>query len=175
MRDFPEGVDLNRYKFSEGEAFGDEYPEDARIYMSPKEQGRTLPSLVGNTRSMLIVHRTVKEIIEANNSGPTEYLPLHIYNHKKRLASDEYFIVNPLGSWDCLDLGASKIEYMDGDVVGVDEMVLDPTKLKEVPDLFRVREDPSTYLGSQRLLERIVMGDLKPTNVYIDRLPVAGS
>lgn len=174
LRDFPEGVGLNRYRLTQGEAFGEEYPADPRVYMSPKEKGRALPSLVGNTRSMLIVHRDVKETIEANNRGPTEYLPLHIYDHRKRLASDEYFVVNPLGAWDCLDLDASVIEYLDGEVVGIETMVLDPEKLDSVPDLFRVREDPSIYLASQRLLERIVLGDLKPTNVYIDRLPVRG-
>lgn len=174
LRDYPEGVELNRYKFGKGEAFGDDYPDDPRIYMNKKERGLKLPSVVGNTRSMLIVHRDVKKIIEKNDPGPIEFLPLHIYNHKKRLASDEFFVVNPLGTWDCLDLDASEIDYLDGKVADVLELVLDRKKLEKAPDLFRVKEDPSVYVASRRLLEKIVGGKVKVTNLYIDPLPVAG-
>jgi hypothetical protein len=174
LQDFPQGVGLNRYKFGKGEAFGDEYPEGARVYMSSKERGMKLPSLIGNIRSMLIVHQGVKETIEKMNKGPTEYLPLQIFNHKKRLASDEYFIINPLGGWDCLDLSASKIDYLDGKVADVLEIVLDKEKLKRVPELFRIREDTTVYVASHTLMQAVVKGDPKPTNLYIDKLPVAG-
>jgi hypothetical protein len=123
---------------------------------------------------MLIVHREVKDVIAEVNEGPTEYLPLRIYNHKKRLASDEYFIVNPLGAQDCLDLSASKIEYMGKKIVAVKSIVLDRKKLEKAPDLFRVREDTTVYVASQRLLKRIMMGERTTTNITADVLPVAG-
>lgn len=172
LRDFPENIGLNRYKFTEGESFGSEYPDNARIYMSEKEQGEILPSLVGNTRGMLIVNNAIKKIVQEINKGPTEYLPISIFNHSKQLVSNEYFIINPIGNYDCLDLGLSEIIYLDKEVVGVDKFVLDREKIKKVPDLFRIKEDPSVYVGSQKLLEKIMAIKPTPTNIYLERLNI---
>jgi hypothetical protein len=174
LRDYPKALGLDTYKFGKGEEFGSDYPPDTRVDMSEREPGMKLPSLIGNTCNMLIVHREVKDVIAEVNEGPTEYLPLRIYNHKKRLASDEYFIVNPLGAQDCLDLSASKIEYMGKKIVAVKSIVLDRKKLEKAPDLFRVREDTTVYVASQRLLKRIMMGERTMTNITADVLPVAG-
>lgn len=174
LRDYPEGVELDSYRFDEGEAFGDEYPADARVFMSRKEKGTRLGALVGNTCSMLILRRDVKEVLEADVDAPVEYLPLAIHDHKKRLASDDYFVVNPIGAFDCLDTEASDIEYLDDDVVGVDEMVLDPQKLEQAPDLFRVKEAPFEYVISEALLEKLRSSGIDLSNFHVERLPVAG-
>ncbi|WP_163997995.1 imm11 family protein [Pyxidicoccus caerfyrddinensis] len=166
LDDFPEGLGLDSYKLGKGERVGKDYPKNARIYMTDDFSGIALPDLVSNTRNMLIVSKKVKESIERVNKGPTEYLPVAIYNHKRRLASADYFIINPLGTFDCLDLKKSRIEYHEGDVVGVDEFVLDPKKLKKAPDLFRAREDPVAYFVSERLIGEWLDMEPRPTNIH---------
>lgn len=95
-------------------------------------------------------------------------MPLAIYNHKGRLASSDYFIVNPLGTVDALDLERSQIEWLGSDIVEIEKRVLDPEKLKGAPDLFRLKEEPSAYVISQRLIAKLTPPP--PTNFYVQRL-----
>ena len=166
IEDIPKEIGNMSHRFHLGRAFGAKLPERSRAYMD-KGSGMKLASLIPNTDNMLLVHRTVKDVIEAEARGGTiEYLPVSIYNHKKRLASDDYFIVHPVGAVDCLDLPASDIKYLDGEVVTVRKMILSPEKLEEAPDLFRVEEDPAVYLISERLLEKLRNSGFELTNFY---------
>jgi len=167
LDDYPEGLGLKTWKLHKGVEIGADYPKGARVYMSDDEPGIQLPDLIGNTCSMLLVSRKFQESIRQVNQGPTEYLPVAIYNHKKRLASADYFIINPLGTYDCLDVEKSDIDYHEGQIVAVNEHVLDPRKLSSVPDLFRIREEPGAYVVSERLLEVWLDMDPRPSNVLL--------
>ena len=145
-----------------GEPAADIYPPDARVPMSRKFGGMELADFVSNTHGLLIVHKRVKEAIEGINRGPTEFLPLSILNHKGRVASADYYVVNPLGTRDVLDLSASDIQWSDGDVVALKTIVLDPEKMRDAPDLFRLKEDSSWYLISKRIATRL--RELDPPN-----------
>lgn len=68
-----------------------------------------IPSLVANTLSYFIASSQVKHIISSLNIDPIEYFPIAIYNHKCRVASRDYFIINPIGAFDCLKLETSTI------------------------------------------------------------------
>ena len=57
----------------------------------------------------LIVSGKVKAILEKEALTNIEYLPVLIYDQKKRCASSDYYIANILGSIDCLD--HEKSEY----------------------------------------------------------------
>lgn len=164
----PDGTLDIDYKMAIGEPMGDDYPEGARITMDASHPGIQLADLVGNSCGLLIVSRRVKEGMARVVTAPVEYLPVAIYNHKKRLASRDYFIVNPLGTRDCLDLERSEITWSDGEVVDVDVFVLDPKKLDGAPDLFRIQEDPRTYVISERLAKELL--PLDPTNFLVDKL-----
>ena len=150
---------------SRGEPAAHVYPADAHVVMSSRFGGMELPDFVGNTRGLLIVHRRVKDVIERVNRGEQEFLPLTIHNHKRRVASSEYFVANPLGTHDVLDLKASDIEWDDGDVVHVNQMVLDPAKVKKAPDLFRPNEDPRSYIISKRIATEIIKFSPPYTNL----------
>jgi hypothetical protein len=163
--ELPTGTGLDRVdaaRPARGEHASHIYPPDARVKMSSKFGGMELADFVSNTRGLLIVHKRVKEVIESINSGPTEFLPLAIFNHKGRLASADYYVVNPLGTWDVLDLNASDIQWSDGDVVALREIVLDREKMRNAPDLFRLKEDTSWYLISKRIASRL--RELDPPN-----------
>jgi hypothetical protein len=172
----PEDMGLAYYMPAEGERVGDEYPSDAKIYMSEEYPGIKLGSLIGHTESYLIVSRAVKEVIEAHCMDvEIEYLPFTLYNHKKRVHSREYFIINPIGTIDCLNLDASEIEYFeeegdpyDGAVVDVDKFVLDRKKLEGAPALFRIREDPGEYVINEKLAR--AFRERGFTNIQLDKI-----
>lgn len=166
----PKGTNMFTHRMSDGYAMGDKYPADAKMFMERDNPGTALPSLIGNTNEFLIVNSSVKEILE-KSGVPMECLPFTLYDHKKREASRDYFIVNPLGTFDCMDLKASEIEYSGEDIVGVDGIVLSRKKLESAPDFFRIQEVPSAYVISARTAAEIQK--LQPTNFFVTKLDVA--
>ncbi|WP_240358393.1 imm11 family protein [Myxococcus vastator] len=168
--ELPEGLGLNRYKVGHGETLGADYPADARVYMTDRYQGIQVSDYVENACGILIVSKRVKEVFERVSRGPVEYLPLAIYNHKKRLASADHFIVNPIGTVDCLNLEASDIKYFKGKVVQVRNPVLDPAKLEHAPHLFRMREHSYSYLISEVMIQELRTLTPRPTNFLLDPL-----
>ena len=171
LRRFPEGVNTKSYIFSKGVAAeADDFPADLRVYMSDGDGGRQVPDLVGNVYHWLIVSGRLKAAIGAINRGPVQYAPIRIFNHKRRLAADDYFVVNPIGTIDVVNEAKSEIEWLEGEVVGVDRYVLDPKKLGHAPDLFRLKHDPFEYVVSERMLDAWRKMTPKPTNVILEPL-----
>jgi hypothetical protein len=165
----PQGLGVKYYRMSKGKKIGNYYPNDAKIYMSDENPGTKLASLIGNTKSYLIVSNAMKEVIEKYcSSCEIEYLPFILYNHKKRVHSKDYFIINPIGTCDCLNLKASQIEYLDGEVVGVDRFVLDPRRLEDAPAIFRIKEAPRKYVINEELAKNLEERGF--TNVILEEI-----
>jgi hypothetical protein len=171
-------VGLYSYCMAEGKRVGDQYPKDARIYLQPEKPGKGLSSFIGNTKSYFIVNSEMKEVIIETCKGldnPIEVLPFTLYDHEKQVLSKDYWIINPVGTFDCLDRKSSDIKYMDGDpqreIVSIKKFVFDPQKLENAPDLFRVPEDPTEYFLSERLVK--LFQDKKFTNIFIGEIEVA--
>jgi hypothetical protein len=58
-----------------------------------------------------VVSRRLRDFMTKYGVGNVEYLPVQILNHKKKLASKDYFILNPLSVIDCVDVEASEVEW----------------------------------------------------------------
>jgi hypothetical protein len=147
-----------------------EYPHDATWFMSDRWPGIKLPSIVNNTASLLVVHADVKRVIESLGV-PVESYGFTLYDHKKRVASTEYFIVNPLGTFDCLNLPKSEIKYSKSypdEIIRIKKYVLDPRKLEAAPPLFRIKESPRAIVFSQEAVNRL--REANPTNAYFYKL-----
>jgi len=152
LRNTPEETRAYTYKMSWGEPVTGRYPENAIVYMDERNPGTKLPDLIGTVRSYLIVSKKFKDVIEGLcKKIEIEYLPLSIYDHKKKLASDNYFIINPIGTIDVMNRDKADILYQGDDVVSIKKFIFDPEKLKDEPHLFRVKEDPAYYFISQEL------------------------
>lgn len=172
----PKGIGLYDYCMRFGEAVGNRYPEDPRIYLEPSRPGIKLASFIGNTVGYLIVCTEMKDAILGADIREIEVLPFKLYNHKNRLHSDDYWIVNPIGSFDCVDRVASDIEYLDAsqkDTVAVKKFVLDPTALNNAPDLFRVPEKKDSYFVSERLARSFLSKGF--TNIMLKEVAVAAT
>lgn len=174
--DFVEGIGNKAYCAGGGVRLGAVYPPDARISLRKENPGMKLSSLLGNTRLMLIVSREFKEIIARTCTNEIEYLPFRLYDHRKRVLSADYFIVNPIGTLDCLDLKKSDIDWSDDtppELLGINEHVLDRKRLVDAPELFRIKEDPGEYVIGPRLAEAMRAHQPKLTNIQWTRLRYA--
>ncbi|MFY0562402.1 imm11 family protein [Archangium lansingense] len=79
-----------------------------------------------------------------------------MYDHRERLYSRDYFIINPIGALDCLDEKASGVKYgEEGSVVDIAEFVLDPAKVQNAPALFRIDKKPSKYVVDERFVQAV--------------------
>ncbi len=168
ISDPPQEISLLSSYIMDGTPAITKYPTVVQALMSDERGGRMLTDFIGNGELCLIVSLAAKTVMEQINRGPVEYLPLSILNHKGRLASADYFYVNPLGAYDCLDYAHSEIEYFEDTqkVVDVDRYVLCPKKLEQVPDLFRIKEEPTgCYVISQTLLDALQAAQL--TNLVV--------
>jgi len=174
LDDTPEGLDGRSFHLAWGRPVKGLYPQDPRIYLGEEYPGLRLESFVGNTKSMLVVSSALRALLEKWCQGlEVEYLPVHIYNHRKRLHSSDYSIINPLGTFDCLDQTASDVKRLGTEVIRLRRIVLSPEKLKSAPHLFRIPEDPTVYVVSEPLVKAIEAGGF--TNVIFDELEISGT
>lgn len=167
LKDLPTGAEGDCYRMSRGLAMGAAYPANAILQMTDDSRGTELPSVIGNVDTLLIVHRDLKDVF-ASTGVPMECLPFTLMNQKKRVASRDYFIVNPLGWFDCIDFKASEIVYAKSEptvIIDVERLVLDGKKLEQAPDFFRIAQQRERYVVSERLGQKLAA--LKPTNVTV--------
>jgi hypothetical protein len=147
--------------------------EPPAVYPIDDCLGTKLPALIGTTLGYLILNSDLRKIVQDKCATcDIEYLPINLLNRKGRLQSQDYCLVNPIGTVDCLDHERSKIAYTDkGEVIEVDVFVLDPRCLKGVPALFRIKEDPSKYVLTEPLAS--AFADHAFTNVLLHHIEVA--
>lgn len=172
LGDLPDNLLGFSYRMSRGIAMGKDYPKDAQWRMSDEFGSIKLPSLIANTDTILVVERKLKDVFESTGVE-MECLPFALINHKGRVASQDYFIVNPLGNRDCLNLEKSDISWMGDEVVSLRTPVLDPDKLKDAPDIFRIKEDREMLVISHQLAD--ALKQVNPTNVYLVKVEQAPS
>jgi len=166
----PEDIGLYSYCMARGERIGERYPDPANIFLRTEYPGIKLASLLGNTLNYLIVNSAMKQIIAEASNSELELLSFNLYNHKKRIHSTDYWIINPIGTIDCLNLTASEIKYMpDGvRVIAVKKIVLDPGKLSMEPTLFRIKENPGKYVINTTLAKSFQEREF--TNIFLEEL-----
>lgn len=118
------------------------WPGDASAAMNPN-----FPNDIGLADSLsganfLVVSGKAKQFIEQEKAGQIEFLPMKIINHKGRVASDDYFVVNPLDVIDCIDKEGSgaEIDSLDEDMIeGVDQLVLKEDGIPKDLKIFRTK------------------------------------
>lgn len=173
LDNIPPGLGAAYSRIARGRSMGDDFPAQAEISMTEGREGIRLASLVGHTQNFIVASRALQTIIrEAYGATPfrdrIEFLPVSIIDHRGRVRSDEYALVNPLGTFDVLDHERSEVKYYEGYVIGVDKYVLDAEKVAAAPPLFRLQEKPSRYLVQESLAQAIDQATL--TNVILEQV-----
>jgi hypothetical protein len=132
-------------ELSEGIPRADGFPPDAAFRMNPSypRDVRLADAVRSEAGSSLpIVSPALRAILEGFAPPDFEVLPVTIYDHKGRVASDAYVIANSFHIVDCLDLEQMTVEWnpLDPDfLISCEGVVLDPEKLAGAPALFRAK------------------------------------
>ena len=88
------------------------------------------------------MHQEAAELICQIEVGELEVFPFTLINHKGRVHSRDYVFLNPLGTFDCLNMKLTQCKrYSSGKIMKITKFVLDRDKIAKAPDLFRPRED----------------------------------
>ena len=150
------------HELKRGNSRADGFPSDACFKMDsshPKEI--KLADNVYNLDRMLVVSKKLKDFVESKKPSFTEFLAVAIYNHKGRVASKDYFIINPFKIQDCIDKDKSKLMWnkIDPDLIsGCYKMVINPEKIDKGLLLFRPKHLPTISLVREDLAEEINKG-----------------
>lgn len=174
IADAPEGMGMQHYRLTIGRSAKGRVPDPARISLHEDHPGIRLSSLIGNVMGHLIVQKSLAAVITRLCEGvEIEVFPFDLHDHRGRLYSRDYVIVNPIGTLDCLDLGASDaVRTPSGEIMLFRRMVLDGRKVATAPSLFRPREEPTSYVVDDRFARAVEEG--KFTNVVLTPLEVTG-
>lgn len=139
------------------------FPENASFVMDRNfPKAVKLADNVYNLRELIVVSQRLKEFIERTEPPEVEYLPVSIINHKGRVASKDYFIVNPYKLLDCIDLEGSEIEWnsIDPQIISACfEMVIDETRIDPDATIFRLKYYPTKILVRRDLADEILNGN----------------
>ncbi|WNG20181.1 imm11 family protein [Cystobacter fuscus] len=140
-----------------GERLADKFPMNASFYMSKDEPGMKLDDFIANKFRRLFVSERVQKIL-ANEPIDIEWLPVTLVDKKDRPVTAPYFIANVLGKVDCIDLARSDYDrssFKPEEVLVFRCVQLDPAKIPDKPSLFRIKDQPSTFIIRSDLVEKL--------------------
>jgi hypothetical protein len=137
------------WKLAKGVQAGGPFGPDLSVQMDKSHPGLNVPDLVNNTLGVEIVSSRLKELLEKESGAKTEWVPLRILNHKRRVASKDHFIANVLELQDCVDMErtVSKPSKLWPDQIGaLYKLYLDPARIDPNLKLFRLAKRPVTMI-----------------------------
>jgi len=138
------------YELKRGCPRANGWPADAAFRMNPSYPRQVkLADTVRNRDSVPVASAQFHDLLFSFAPADTEFLPVTIYNHKGRVASDAYVVVNPYRVVDCIDREASDLMWNEIDpelISGCFRLVLDPARLDPSLALFRPRYMPTRVL-----------------------------
>jgi len=151
------------HELKRGESRGQGFPSDACFHMDkshPKEI--KLPDNIYNLDRMIVVSQKLKELVDSKKSPYTEFLPVTIINHKGRVASKDYFVVNPYRVEDCIALDQSDIDWnpIDSELISACfELVINEKRIDQGLLLFRPKYIPTIVMVREDLANAVMDGD----------------
>lgn len=167
----PENVP-DAYELSEGVSRTDGFPSDAAYRMDPSfPRDVILPDAVKSRGGdgVPIVSPALRDLIASFDPPDIEYLPITIYDHKGRVASDEYVIANSYHVVDALDHDAMGIVWNPLDPMAImtcERVALDASTLGGAPVLFRAKNLEKRVLARRDLAGAIAEAGLTGTYFY---------
>src|SRR5688572_20322221 len=93
---------------SRGKSMDGRY-EPREFRMADAAKGLAVPDAITNAFNFLMASEALKTVLERHVAGAqVEYLPFRLLDHKGRVAVERGYIVNVLGTVDCLDKERSR-------------------------------------------------------------------
>jgi hypothetical protein len=142
---------------------GDEYPAGVKFQMAPEARGSQIGDVIPNAINYLMVSSRMKELLARHATAEIEFLRFALVNHKGRIASDDLYIANVLGTREWADMersmgarvttpeGERKFEHLrrlylkDGEI----DPRINVFRVSAMPKLVLVREDLKLLFESE--------------------------
>ena len=109
----------------------------------------------------IVVSAKVQRVIDSASANPVELLPVLVMNHKGRVASRDYAIVNPTDLVDCIDVDASAVEWNALDPTAIyacERLRLREERVPPTCDVFRLSSWRNVVMVRRHLAERLLDG-----------------
>ncbi len=139
-----------KYQLLQGVERLETWPEHVPLRFSPhRPEGLFLPDTVNNAFGWHLVSGACKAVLEAVPIEDVEYLPVTILNHRDRVASDDYWILNLLHLTPAVDREASEFDVDaadDSKISKFDRLVVTGAVWESGPALLRLEERPRLVL-----------------------------
>jgi hypothetical protein len=132
------GFDSNRLRY------GPEFPNDMRLLDN-----------VQNLEGFVLVSNRLREFLEGCGVEQVEFLPVSVVNHKGRSEAEPFYVVNPIGAHDVLDIDASGPEFFDDTILTVMQTVIREDELDPALDLVRLARFANPTLIKRELAAKI--------------------
>lgn len=136
------GVD-KMYELTEGVRRQTGFPASASFPMDPDfPNDLLLTDSLMNSGRLVVGSLALKKLIENHADEQVEYLPVRIIDHKKKIASRDYFIIHPIDPVDCLKIDECGAEWglIDTESIdSVERLVLDPSRIPAERVFFRAK------------------------------------
>lgn len=143
---------------SDGVRMGELYAGNQTFRMADEVRGHLIADVINNAFGYLIVSSRLKKLLEVYATAEIEYLPIRIQNHKGRIASDDCFIVNIIGTVDCVDMERTEgtpDPVNEGWLMSIEELHLDTNRITPSLNLFRINVMPSVIIVRDDLRQRM--------------------
>jgi hypothetical protein len=151
----PETIEDELFRLWEGQPLMDWFPADAVFPVSPDfPRARRLYASQANTLGLLVVSKEFRCVLEEVGCNNIEYLPISITDHRGKLASADYCIVNALDPVDAMDREHSIYEnnaLIPSRVSTLEKLVLREDRLEPQLHLFRLTNAPQFHIVSDAL------------------------
>ncbi|OLB14577.1 MAG: hypothetical protein AUH10_03720 [Gammaproteobacteria bacterium 13_2_20CM_66_19] len=139
------------------------FPSKVAFHMNPDfPTDLLLTDNLLNSDSCMVVSSKLADALRARNVSKLEYLPVSIVDHKGKVASKDYYILNPLELIDCIDRKKSKFResrITPGRIAKFEKLVIDETRIPPDRSLFRMQGYPSIALASKALADDLIRGN----------------
>ncbi len=158
------------YELYEGISRINSFPSDACFHMyKDKPKAIKLSDNIENITDVPVISQKLMEFVKSYKPKSVEFLPVTIFNHKGRVASKNYFIMNPLIVQDCIDLEKSKVKWWTKDsIVSWKKLILDTKQIDNTLLLFRAKYHPITIFIRRDFANAIEKEDF--TGIEFDEL-----
>jgi hypothetical protein len=157
VSDIPEGL-VRQYQLLEGVPRSVGWPQVTAKFSDRRPEGMRLTDWLPTPSGWLLVSDRFKKLIEAMEVANVEYLPIRVRNHKKKIVSESYWIVNFLNLIEAVDRNQSVFDVDAADknkIYTFDRLVLRAEVDAKGPSVFRMKEKPALVLVRGDLAERI--------------------
>lgn len=153
----PEGI-IKSYQLNRGISRAEGWSPDTVCRMNPEfpKDIQLADNLIGT--GLAVVSDQMRELLIKEEINNIEFLPVTILNHKGRVASNDYSIMNPLDVIDCIDLDGSIVKWnlIKKDLIsGCKQLVLKEDAVPIECKIFRPKFWPTEILIRTELVEKL--------------------